>query len=291
MHSDLFDHLCYALNVRPDRHAECHVECPSCGKPPKRGQVHFSFNRDVGFCFVCGEGISLRRLAEHYGLTDDRPLPVIPRIPAPPPKPAPSWTLEPDYWQRYQPLPRVALDYCYSRGLSDESIQRWRIGWGALPAPSSPPRLILPTFERGQLRSLRARAVRTEDKGPKWLTATGSTITLFGADELVPDRPVVITEAPLSAILAMQESNEISAVAIGSASSWREEWTELIARMQPPGILVWLDNDAAGLAGAVKIGNALAKARLPVQLYRWGKGTPEHKSLTNVVNDHQRGTG
>lgn len=285
---DLFTELCYRLNQAPDRHGEVMVDCPSCGKPAKRGQVHFSFSERGSHCFVCGYSASLRQLAEHYGIVDGSPIVPRPLPPPPKPKPEPEWTRQAEFWRRYLPLPPIALDYCARRGLTRETAERWRLGWGVLPSSRCRlPRLIVPSFEDGHLVGLRGRAVLTEDTDAKWLTAGGSRAALWGGDELRVGAPLIITEAPLSAMLAMQEASDISAVAICSASTWREEWTERIRAARPESILVVLDNDAAGLAGGVRVVNDLLKAGLAARLYRWPRLTPEHADLADLVVAHR----
>lgn len=65
--SDLFDSLCHHYSQVPDRRGEVYVSCPFCGVESSRGNVHCSFSANGFYCFVCGTGCGLRKLAEYFG--------------------------------------------------------------------------------------------------------------------------------------------------------------------------------------------------------------------------------
>lgn len=53
----------------PDKRGDYHADCPYCGKPAKRGQVHFRISPDgLCYCQVCQAGTGLSALAEHLGI-------------------------------------------------------------------------------------------------------------------------------------------------------------------------------------------------------------------------------
>jgi len=281
---------------RPDRRGERWVPCPLHGE---RRRNSFSYSTRGYNCFACGAAGGLRKLAELLGLGSAAPLtmlrPLRARRPArrAPETPERPWQRDPRILERFQPIPPEGLAYAYSRGLTDESIRRWRIGWGMLPASRARfPRLILPVIECGRVVGLRGRAVDPRDNAPKWLQSAGSKTTLFGAETLGEGKIVIVTEAPLSAILAIQEHSEIATVigdeisAVASTAgcaTWREEWTDLIAASRPAAVVVWMDHDEAGLAAAVRVGNALAARHLPVHRYRWPSWAKPKEDLADVV--------
>lgn len=57
----------------PDKRGDFHADCPYCGKPAKKGQVHFRISPDgLCYCQVCQAGTSLSALADHLGIKAER---------------------------------------------------------------------------------------------------------------------------------------------------------------------------------------------------------------------------
>ncbi len=46
-----------------------------------------------------------------------------------------------------------------------------------------------------------------------------------------------------------------------------------------------MDNDRAGLAASVKVGNSLARARVPVHIYRWPRDAAPKYDLADLILD------
>ena len=268
----------------PDRRGEFWALCPYHGD---REPGSFSFSERGFRCFACDARGGLRKLGEALGIVEGyQPVPMRSRRRREPARTwEPNWLREADPLSRFEPLPNIALDYCHQRGLSDETIARWRLCYGRLPASRAKhPRLILPVIEDGRVVGLRGRAIHPEDTEAKWLQSGGSKTTLFGQDQLGQGRTVIVTEAPLSAILAMQEAPAISAVAgtVG-ASCWKQEWTERIKASSPTWVLVWYDHDEAGETNGVKVVNELLRAGLRAKLYRWPVSAKPKADLADVV--------
>ena len=272
----------------PDRRGEFWCLCPM---HLDREVGSFSFSERGFRCFSCSARGSLRRLADHLGIAGEpAPLATRPRRSvrrASPLAPVRPWQTDPWLLERFQPIPDLGLRYAHARGLSDATIERWRIGWGTLPASRARlPRLILPVIEGDQVVGLRGRAVHPDDAEPKWLQAAGSKTTLFNLDGLARagNRTLFITEAPLACTLVEQEHPDVVAVAsTAGCATWRDEWTEAVRSSQPAAVLVWMDNDPAGRAASAKVGNALARARVPVHVYTWPRGAPEKQDLADLA--------
>ncbi len=286
---------------KADRRGERWVPCPFHGE---RKHNSFSYSERGFKCFGCPAKGGLRQFAAHLGIVaDSEPLPLVVRQPKPKPKPSYRgfWRDDPDYWRRFQPLSDRAYRYARSRGLSDESLERWRFGSGALPlCRCGYERLILPVFVGRRLVGLRGRLLPDaaqlrpclpDPKGEhcqheKWLQSGGGEVVLFGGDQLHrhPGATVIVTEAPLSCVLAMQARPELVAVAsTAGCGTWWPEWTELLVRARPAAVVVWMDHDKAGEAAGLKVAAELARAHLPVHRYRWGPGWPEKADLADVV--------
>jgi hypothetical protein len=308
---------------KPDRKHERWVLCPFHGD---RRVGSFSFSERGYLCFACGAKGNLRQLAQHLGLDTSAPLPILPRRRIEHREPTPivrDWQRDPKAWRRYLPIPEAARLYYRRRGMSDESIACWRLGYGVLPSSRCRfPRYILPVFEDGELVALRGRitwdakcpeearcetcphaesnggACRCErcphnrvshpkeDCGPtrgKWLCAGGSKTVLFGTETLAPGRPVIVTEAPYSAILAVQEAPHLAAVASTAPAHWDESFTRRIVEAEPSWCLVWLDHDEAGEKNGQRVYEALKRAGLKVRRYRWSASAAEKCDLADEI--------
>lgn len=268
----LFQAILSAHNLQADRRGECHIRCPKCGREPKANQVHFSFSVKGGKCFVCNWGTSLRGVAAELGQMSPDELAQMttngPDVLALKPKKMASWTRNPeaylneylrapdrvDQWQRYKPL-RL------------ESISRWELGVGVLPASRCKHRrLIIPARVDGKIVAFRGRILKENGcdcdtrraKGlrpvceegcncDKWLTCGSSQTVLFNAERLCAGATVIICENMLDTILAMERFPVVAVCGTAGAGTWKSEWTDQILDSQPKQIIVWFDNDLAGL--------------------------------------------
>lgn len=213
----------------------------------------FGFHPLKGFhCFSCGASGSLKALADHLGLiSDGTTLPETLTLYPPSKSPSvPFWTLL-DPEKSYRPMSQGCRAYAHQRGLNDASLERWQIGYGQVPGTKCPYyRMILPVYHDGKLVDLRGRAITETDHWPKWLGAGGSHAALDGWDDLADARgkTVVLVEAPLSRRILMQQDSSIVAIAgTCGAGTWRDSWTEAIVRARPHRVMIWLDNDLAGM--------------------------------------------
>ena len=273
----------YFGHPKMDRRGE---RWPLCPFHPDRRPGSFSYGPRGYTCFACGAQGGLRKLAEHLRLETRPPLPAPrPRVPQPTPR-LYDWQRDPEYWRRFLPLPQVALDYYHGRGFTDETIARWRLGYGVLPASRCKfPRLVLPVFDAGRLVGLRGRALDPADLDAKWLCAAGSKTTLFGADTLAHGRPVIVAEAPYSAILATQQASHVAAVASTAPAHWQRDWTDRIKASDPAWVLVWYDHDEAGEVNGRRVYEALSAAGLRVRRYPWPRAAAEKRDLADLVKE------
>ena len=309
----LFDSLCHHVHAEPDRRGEVHIDCPYCGKQAKRGQTHFRFSVRGFKCWVCGESGSLKRLAEQLDAQPlDRPVPraVAPVAPARPR----AWQTNPQaVLERFLEAPdRLPLWQAY-KPLTLETIARWKLGVGLLPSSACRhQRLIYPLLEDGRIVGFRGRSTGCDC--PKWLTAGGSKTVLFGLELVEPGSEVILVENPVDALLAIQETPGVVAVAsTAGAGTWREEWTQELRQRRPAHVTVWLDHDLAGNGSRYhwhemvadwkakhpdckripdpngpRIANLLEAAGIRASLYVWPKGTPLKYDLGSALIENMR---
>lgn len=142
----------------------------------------------------------------------------------------------------WSPSGELALRWLRARGLKDEILQRFHLGyhpqdtfepladWG-LPDPGDgqwhavwlPRGIVIPCLELDQLWYLKIRRpVPTSPTGPasqKYVKIKGSQPGLFGADNLIGAWLAVLTEGELDCLLLHQEAGDLVGVAtLGSAA-------------------------------------------------------------------------
>lgn len=216
---------------------------PSMGYDPKRHKVH---------CFACGadydlfdlialdEGLSspgeaLEWASRRYGRGDARS-----RGAAEPRKDAVSALAERRREERERSLPAAGdgADYFARRGLSRETVNRFRLGY----EPER--RCVVIPCEGG-------RAVRRSVEGKRYLNEAGRPSPLFQPELLTGEEPVFLTEGAFDALSA--EELGFRAAALNGAGNREKAAALLRARERSGPVLVATDSDAAGEAWAAAL--------------------------------------
>ncbi len=157
-------------------------------------------------------------------------------------------------------------DYPQQRGLSKETIDRFKLGyiteWRHPKAPNAPasPRLIIPTSQESYL-ARDTRAEIPEEQKPYSKSKVGS-IHLFNAKALKEaKKPVFIVEGELDALSIIEVGGE--AVALGTTTK-AKALIELIKAQKPEQPLILaLDNDEAGEKAARELTEGLQGLSIP----------------------------
>ncbi len=158
----------------------------------------------------------------------------------------------------------LALDLFLRRGLSEESVERFHLGWN----PTSlwinrshwglesdgrklwiPKGLVIPTYDRSaaELSKLKIRRSdwQTGDKLPKYVEISGSmqTPSVYGDPK---SRPIVVVESEIDAILLQQFAGDLCcSMALGGASK-RPDADGHRLLVHAPAIVFSLDVDQTG---------------------------------------------
>jgi replicative DNA helicase len=178
-------------------------------------------------------------------------------------------------------------DYPQRRGLSEETINRFNLGYvegwklplevylkggGGLTANGKPrtkesweslppsPRLIIPTSPQSYL----ARDTRAEltEKQEKYSKSKVGAVRIFNSKALkTADRPIFITEGELDALSIIEVGGE--AIATGSTAN-RRALLELLKSQKPTQpLIIALDNDEAGDKAAQELTEGLRELNIP----------------------------
>lgn len=178
-------------------------------------------------------------------------------------------------------LPQAALEYLKSRGITQNSISEWKIGW--LPDER---RIVIPAEdENGVIRFLVKRAI-SDKQQPKYLYTEGypKTSLLFGACKidlgLVKSDGLVLVEGSTD-VIALRQLGFRNVVAIlGTGIS--EQQRRIIARINPPKIYLLFDKDTAGIRNIEIAVGSLRKYPLYVVRYPRSKSDPAELTLNEA---------
>jgi hypothetical protein len=170
-------------------------------------------------------------------------------------------------------LPQRALEYLKARGITDNSIAEWRIGW--LPDER---RVVIPgEDENGATRFLIKRAI-SDRQQPKYLYTEGfpKTSLLFGACKLdlkqVKSEGLILVEGSVDVIVLRQLGFKNAVAILGTGISERQR--RIIARINPLKIYLLFDKDSAGIRNIEIAVGMLRKYPLYVVRYPSTKSDP-----------------
>lgn len=266
--------------LTPDRRERGKYICPLCGSGSRTtGDGALSIEKDgIHFkCFSCGEYGDIFDL---YAKRDDLSLSdatsaVIAKYAGSAGQAQPAYT-QPVFVGKTQPSgadDRAAVcqhvaachaaimgsdghAYLQRRGISDQSIERFRLGYDAATR-----RVTIPHDKAGTYYI--ARSILNDPQIPKFLNPKGVDGILFNADALYTDAPCFIVESDLCAISIEQEGGRAVALA---GTGGQQRLLNQIRSQAPtaPMLVIALDNDEAGSSAAVRLIAELEKLGLPV---------------------------
>jgi len=179
-----------------------------------------------------------------------------------------------------------ALGYLHKRGLVDETIRHFRLGFlptwtktDYLKADNRPayaaPGITIPRFDdQGNIQKLNVRMVvgnlakalgKPDQSEHKYLQLAGSNDqSLLVAGQLGDRLPIIFTEGEFDALIGWQHAHDLATfVTLGSASATLTE-PDMQRLASVPILLGCFDNDEAGHRGFQKIANLLPISPAPL---------------------------
>jgi len=157
-------------------------------------------------------------------------------------------------------------DYPKRRGLSDEVINRFLLGyvanWRHPKAPNAPtsPRLIIPTSEGSYLARDTRETLTDEQKN--YSKSKVGTVRIFNAKAIQTARkPIFITEGEIDALSIITVGGE--AVALGGTANAQSLIKLLQSRKPAQPLIIALDNDQAGQKTADELIKGLEGLKIP----------------------------
>jgi len=286
------------FRVQPDHSGGARWYCRGCGGERWHDVIDYVIRRD-GVDFITASktfGIASLPLEPHKRIESVQKS----RDPIPPPMS--DWQigaktfLEECEQSLWEVSGSKALGYLRHRGLTDETIKRYKLGfnlkerfdplgkWGLSNSKNSqqskvylPPGITIPCTIDEKVWYIK---IRQNEAQPKYLNVKGGRSALFGADNLRGELQILLTEGELDAILADQELGAICrAATLGSASTTLDlpTWGRYLMPAQK--IFVAQDADDAGMRGSAELSKKSAQIysiRIPVL-------RPGDKDITDYV--------
>lgn len=223
-------------------------EDPKTSKTPSAG---YNFRRGQWNCLKGDHGGSISALMRDL-LKGEREAEVIDIKTGKkrPDKPLPTEKDIQAFVKQLQANERMMRYLVEDRGLSEETIERFNIGWHA-----SRKKFVLPIYdENGALVNVRVYDKTAKGNAPKMIHYTsGYGTQLYGLDSLQANDDIVLCEGEWDRIV--NEQNGIPTVThTGGVNGFQMEWAKHFK-----GKRVWIcfDEDAQGAAGAVKVARIL----------------------------------
>lgn len=172
----------------------------------------------------------------------------------PKPQPKKQLLLDLDTVLRWhENMPKKRREYWHSRHLTDNTIDRFMLGWDEK-------RYTIPHLYRLVPFGCKRRQSEINDGiDAKYTSVTGSRSGIFNADILLSVDGVVICEGEIDAML-LDQCGFPAISSTAGAGTWKEEWTNLFSGVRQ--IWIMYDNDEAGLEGARKVQASLRRAKI-----------------------------
>jgi len=282
------------LRGSPDR--ERHGACPKCGGTDRFHLRRYQ-DRDYFFCRKCHDrrGDAIEYLCWQHGMSAGdaiRALGVTGNHPTNLPKPKPQPTTQtgivipdsldeppPQAWQEAirefvadcaANLPGAARGYLHGRGITDDMIARWQIGYNDTSQRVAGEwwvyrGITIPHIYGGHLWgvNVRRRADELGDGKGKYINVKGSRAQLFNGNSLTnAAHTVIVTGGEFDCMLTQHHAPDgVAVVTFGSESkgvTWEADYL-----MRGKCVLVAYDDDEAGDKGAARWASIGERVRAP----------------------------
>lgn len=180
------------------------------------------------------------------------------------------YTQEPDYTDFYREAHSHLAETDYRRGLSQETLDRFNIGyvenWRHPKAPTAPtsPRLIIPT-SRSSYLARDTRSQLTEEQS-KYSKSKVGAVHIFNGEALQnASKPVFVVEGEIDALSIIDAGGE--ALALGSTANVKKLLDQLRDTAPAQPLIVSLDNDGAGKKAQQSLTEGLKQ--LSIEFYEY----------------------
>lgn len=142
--------------------------------------------------------------------------------------------LDPLLWRKYLPPSQKVIEYAKTRGLTEETLRKYRIG-------EARGAMAIPFFQDGLLKGIKFRSLAERPRLRYW-SAKGSVASLFNHDMVAfTDKPVAVLKGEIPVMLFDQLGILAAAPTTGEGRGDMSEWAHLFAFAKK--VVVIGDND------------------------------------------------
>jgi DNA primase len=179
-------------------------------------------------------------------------------------------------------LPPIALDYLASRGITENSVASWELGWD-----SDEKRIVIPAKDQRMITRFLIKRSVLPQQHPRYLYApdgVSKNALLFGGcfsdPRLIRSHGLILVEGSLDAIRLYQHGHRNVVATLGTGIS--EIQRRIVSRLRPRRIYTFFDRDVAGVHGIEIVQRRLAKYPIFVIRYPAGRNDPAELTRREV---------
>jgi KaiC/GvpD/RAD55 family RecA-like ATPase len=257
---DVLDYISNKGLVFKREGSEILIFCPSCG----RQKLSININSGLFQCWHCqGEQPSseyshghISRLVELFG--DALPIHSVSQfIDQNKNKPDPNYTIKINEYHSALLENKYALRYLVKRGISIESIKRFKLGLAKFSTKVNEKDIehewiSVPSYEGGIPKLIKYRQLPPEhEELGKYIREAGGKSILFNGDILDKFDEVILTEGEIDAIILLQAGYENVVGITGGAGTLLPPWQEKLSMKSK--IYLCLDADPVGQKAAFNV--------------------------------------
>lgn len=241
-------------------------------------EFHCNINTETGlyYCHKCNAKGNLLTLKKHFG---DPPKPIQPK-PSRPKKTNPLKMAD----SCHKDLPEEYRQYFRGRGITDENIDKYKLGCGEFYGKKW---LTIPIIERGDCRLIKLRKLPESSDKSKYCTwSSGDSSAVYGETELQHSSSdsVLLCGGELDKIIAEQMNFGMPVIS-GTAgeATFKDEWIEKCFKCRREAYIC-LDNDKTGKKATIDIGNRVAEKYPNISVFKISipEELGEHADLTDA---------
>lgn len=245
-------------------------------------EFHCNINTETGlyYCHKCNAKGNLFTLKKHFG---DLPKPTPKKPVAKPIKPRRTNLLKMAS-DCHKALPKEYRQYFRDRGITDENIDKYQLGYGEFYGKGW---LTIPIIERGDCRLIKLRKLpESSDKSKYCAWSSGDSSAVYGETELRHSNSdsVLLCGGELDKIIAEQMNFGMPVIS-GTAgeATFKDEWIEKCFKGRREAYIC-LDNDETGKKATIDIGNRIAERYPNISVFKISipEELGEHADLTDA---------
>lgn len=169
-------------------------------------------------------------------------------------------------------LPINIQEWFFSRTVTEKVLEDFNISWNNN-------KIVFPVYSpEGKYLFAKYRRNPFSEEGSKYTYERGASCQLYAADKIKNKKTIIISEGENDCLTLW--SHDLPAVSgTGGAGTFKDEWSDLLAGKE---MFICLDNDDAGMKGAVKL-----LTKLPARLVLIPK-EEGIKDTTDYFKKHSR---